>query len=443
MGALRGLTRKVAGALGMFSGTQAFTILCSIIRTKFIAVWAGQAGVGVLAIYLAAVELLSSGGGVGLRTAAVRLVSLAEASVRKSVCRAVTRLSWIVGIALGLLTALCSPLLNFIAFGELRWSWPFALLGIVVACGVASAGRQAQLQGLRRLGNIAWGYVTSAVLSLAIAIPVILLLGRESVLPVVLIYGVVGAAVFLLPQRMKVPLAKKPAPGCARAIMRLGAYLTAAAAIEWMCEYAFLSWLRAAGGETTVGLYQAGHSLSARYIGMVFTALSMEFYPRIAAAAGSRVRTALFVNHELRLVIWVAAPLAVLFIAAVPWCIRLVYSADFLAVTDFVRIAVPATMLRAASWCMGFVILSRDRGRIYLLTEALSALLTMSLSVLFFNKMGLTGLGWAYLVSYAVYMPVVWAICRRRYGVGLSRPTVLLLAGALALTSGAALYMIL
>lgn len=442
MGALSGLTRRVAGAMSIFFGTQAFTIFCSILRTKFIAVWAGQAGIGVLAIYLAAVELLSSGGTVGLRTAAVRLVSVAGASARRSVCRAVTRLSWIVGLALGLFTALCSPLLNLIAFGQLRWSWPFALLGIVVTCVVVSAGKQAQLQGLRRLGNIAWGYVTSGVLSLAVTIPVIMTLGRESILPVVLLYGVVGAAVFLVPQRMKVPLAGKPAPGCARAIMRLGAYLTAAAVIEWMCEYVFLSWLRAVAGEGAVGLYQAGHTLSARYIGMVFTALSMEFYPRIAAASRSRMRTALFVNYELRLVTCIAAPLAVLFIAAVPWCIRLVYSADFLAVTDFVRIAVPATMLRAASWCMGFVILSRDRGRVYLLVEALSAVLTLGLNILLFGKMGLTGLGWAYLASYALYAPVVWAICRRRYGIGLSRPAVLLLVGVLALTFGAALFLV-
>ncbi|MBO4943775.1 MAG: hypothetical protein J6C91_00780 [Muribaculaceae bacterium] len=91
---------------------------------------------------------------------------------------------------------------------------------------------------------------------------------------------------------------------------------------------------------------------------------------------------------------------------------------------------------------MGFVILSRDRGRVYLLVEALSAVLTLGLNILFYGKMGLTGLGWAYLASYLLYAPVVWAICRRRYGIGLSRPTVLLLVGALALTFGAALFLV-
>lgn len=44
-------TAKVIKAMGIFGGVQSLQILCSVIRTKLVAVWIGPAGVGLIALY--------------------------------------------------------------------------------------------------------------------------------------------------------------------------------------------------------------------------------------------------------------------------------------------------------------------------------------------------------------------------------------------------------
>ena len=51
MGKREGLSKVILKAMGIFGGVQVLTILCSIIRTKLVALWIGPLGVGLFGIY--------------------------------------------------------------------------------------------------------------------------------------------------------------------------------------------------------------------------------------------------------------------------------------------------------------------------------------------------------------------------------------------------------
>ena len=44
------LSRTIVKAMGIFGSIQVFNILCSIVRTKLIALWIGPTGMGLFAI---------------------------------------------------------------------------------------------------------------------------------------------------------------------------------------------------------------------------------------------------------------------------------------------------------------------------------------------------------------------------------------------------------
>lgn len=443
MGALsiRGVSRRATHAMGLFSGTQALGILCSVVRTKLVAIWVGQTGIGLLAILNAAVELLSSVGQLSIRTTSVRLVSLADGkSDAPRSCRQISRSAILFAAVCGTGGLLLSPLLSRITFGNYSHTLTFAILSVALLLNTIVAARQGMLQGLGRLGDLARGTVMASTLSLVITIPLIYFLRLNSIVVVILTYSVVTAAAYFIPRRMKIPML--PASQISRMeyantrsrLISFGGWLTAAGGITWLCEYIFMAWLRGEAGEGMVGLYQAGHTLTVKYVGLVFTAMAMEYYPRITVSSASSRRMSVFASHELGLVLKIAIPVALLFMAVVPWVVSLLYSSDFLPITDFVRIAIPATMLRAASWCLGFVILARGEGPVFTFTECISACTALLLNIVFYRHWGLTGLGVAYLATYSVYTPLVALIVARRYRVTLSNKAILLLAVSFILT---------
>ena len=70
---------------------------------------------------------------------------------------------------------------------------------------------------------------------------------------------------------------------------------------------------------------------------------------------------------------------------------------------------------------MAYVILARGDGRIFLLTESLSAITCLTLNIVAYTYWGLNGLGVAYVVWYLIYMLIVGIIYRFRYNLSLGK----------------------
>lgn len=77
-------TSKVLKALGVFGSVQVVTILCSVIRTKLVALWIGPAGVGLITLYNSTVDLISNTTQLNLRQSAVRDISTEADKARSS-----------------------------------------------------------------------------------------------------------------------------------------------------------------------------------------------------------------------------------------------------------------------------------------------------------------------------------------------------------------------
>lgn len=90
----KNIYRTIVKATGLFGGTQVFTILCSIIKTKLVAIWLEAEGVGIIGLYNNTVEMISSLTRLGIGTSSVRDLSKAfksgdESRFRRTgVCRA-------------------------------------------------------------------------------------------------------------------------------------------------------------------------------------------------------------------------------------------------------------------------------------------------------------------------------------------------------------------
>lgn len=433
------LTRKVLAAMGVFGSVELLSMLCAVVRTKLVAIWIGAAGIGLIGLYSTAIELLSAISQLSLRTTAVRDISAAPHSLKEKTIAVVSHYGNRLALAGVILTIILSPLLSLATFGDTAHILPFIILGLAVGCNTVVATRSAILQGRRQLMTIAKASAIATLLSLAAAVPMVWLWRLSAIVPVLLTYSCVTLIVYLASGRSAAPLVVPPRRqrrAMARDMLRLGLYLTVSGVVTWLVSYVVMSWLNWRGGEELMGFYQSGYTVAVRYVGVVFTALSLEYFPRLSAAfAGGLRRGQLMLRHEILIALSVVTALCAIMIPLAPLILRLLYSPGFVCVAPMIAFAAPGVALRAISWAMGFVILARGSGRLFLFTEIASALISLLAVMGGYELGGLAGLGVGFTLWYLAYALIVAVVLRRRLQIGLgSRVRAICVAAVLLLT---------
>ena len=144
--------------------------------------------------------------------------------------------------------------------------------------------------------------------------------------------------------------------------------------------------------------------------------------------AASKLRLRVFVSQEVIVALLVLAPVLALFMVLAKPIISLLYTSEFHPVTTMLCWGLIGTLFRALSWCMAFVILARGDGLVFVITETLSAVLSLVLNIVFYSLWGIDGLGAAYLVWYILYTLIIAVVYFRIYRLRLGRNCLAVLA---------------
>lgn len=418
------ITNGVLKALGIFGGVQMITIICSILRTKLIAVWIGAAGVGLFGIFNSAIELLGVLFHLGVRDSAVRDIASSQQPDTNKIITIVRRWVLILG-AIGLVVTMAiSPLLSNFTFGNYDYTYAFIAIAFIIFLSSIQNGELAILQGTKELSRLAKASIWGAIGGVIISIPLFYFWRINSVIPALVAYSVI-TTIAILSQRVSTPkptlrITFSETMSKGRSFISLGIFLTISVVVNHLVSFLFITYLNHVGDTSVVGHYQAGITLVNKYMGIIFTAIIMEYYPRLSQVSSSQKRTSIFVSHEISIMLWILLPVIAIFIASSELIISLLYSSEFLLITPFVVWAVIGTIFRAISWCMAYVILTRGDGKVYLVTESLSAITCITFNILAYNLWGLEGLGFAYMAWYIIYTIIIGAVYRIRYNLRLN-----------------------
>lgn len=437
------LTSRVIKALGILGGVQAVGVLCSLARTKVIALCMGAAGIGLNAIYNTAFTILSTLSESGLRNSTVRDISQSHAAELSMTAYVVRRWCLWLGVGGALLMAILSPWFSILYFNDYLHALWFVLMAPAITMTVAAAGEQALMQGTGRLRLLARTATLTAVAGTVAGIPLYIYMGYDSIPLVILLFSSamwLGAHIW----RVRVPRPDvRPTTheviSRGRRFISLGIYMTASLFITQGAMLAFITYLQTQGGAETVGWYQAGFVLVNQYIGLLFTAMALEYYPRLAGAVHSVRATALYVTHEINVTLTALIAPAVIFIVLNVPILHLLYDSSFECLTPFVIFAVVGTVFRAISWCIAIVMIARGDGRIYIVTEVLSDAVYLAVSIAMYRLGGIACMGYAYIIWYAIYTVIVTAVYTRRYGMRVAPASWAICGVAVTLTGVTAL----
>lgn len=428
--------RTIVKATGLFGGTQVFTILCSIIKTKLVAVWLGAEGVGIIGLYQNTVEMISSLTRLGIGTSSVRDLSRAFKSGDwgrfASLVTVVRRWVWFTGLLGAVLMLTFAPLLSRYTFGDSQHIWSYVFLSSALLFTTLTEGERAVIQASDRLRVLARCSVLGSVLALALSLPLFYLYGISGIVPAIIAHTFsIWLVTVTLGRHMKIKPVKIGWGETYRQgkdIASLGIYMTVSGFVTTLYSYVFVAWLNSHSGTGEVGYFQAGYTLVMQYVGLVFTAMSMEYYPRLSVVCEDRALLSEHVSRQVETSLLILFPFISLFLLLQNVIIHILYTSDFLVIGGYISWAALGMLFRAFSWSVSFVLLAKGAGRLYLITEVLADSLMFVLYLLGYTRWGLAGVGVAYLLAYLCSGVGIYLLCRGKYGLTIPRRVFILLA---------------
>ncbi len=415
--------KKSLKTTSLFGGVQIYQILIKIISSKFVAVLLGPTGMGINGLLQSTTQIISSVAGMGLGMSAVRDMSASYASNDEgkffrtlSVFR---RLIWFTGIIGALICLLGSPFWSKLTFGNYDYTIAFTLIAVTVLFTQLTSGQTVLLQSTRNFKLMAKAGVIGSTVGLFVNIPMYFFWGMKGIVPAIITMSLATLAISTyfarkVPQK-KVPLTSRETFHEGKFMLSMGFFLMLQGLLELVCGYIVRIYISNTGSLADVGLYNAGFMIINTYVGMVFTAMGTEYYPRLSTYTDDHERFNQAINQQIEISLLLTAPLIAFFLVFGDLAIIILYSNKFLPITWMVIWAIMAIFFKAPSWCISFSFLAKGDIKAFWLNELVAVLLQLGINLLFYHYGGLTGLGVSYMLNYFLYNFQVWFITKIRY----------------------------
>lgn len=166
-------------------------------------------------------------------------------------------------------------------------------------------------------------------------------------------------------------------------------------------------------GLEVAGYWEAMWRLSAAYLLLVTTTLSVYYLPRLSELKSSvEIKKEILDGYKLILPVAVAA--GVLMYLLRDFIVAVLFTSEFYSVRDFFSGQVIGDSLKICSWIMAYVMLSKAMVKLFVVTEILSTASFYLLSVAFTNIWGMAAVTWAYAANYALYSVIMYVFVYRK-----------------------------
>ena len=421
--------RSAFKATAIFGGVQFFTILISILKSKVIAIWLGTSGLGILSLFSTSTNLIFSISNLGLQSSAVRDIAEAQGqndrTIVSKIIKAINRWVYATGLVGAIITISLSPWLSQWLFESNKYTISFILLSSVVFLSSIYNGNYATLQGTRNLKLMAQANIFGAIAGFVCSVPMFYFFGKDGILGALILTAVSTTIISLLFARkvnlIPVKQSYKDSFSIGLKTAKLGIAMAISSILVLIIEFTVKSFIARQGGVGNVGLYQAGWALNASYLGMVFSAMGKDYFPRLSQCSRNNQEMNAHVNHQSEIAILILSPLIMGMIVFMPILIQLLYSAAFLDILTMTTWLMIGSLIKAGSWGISFVFLAKSDVKLFLINEIGINCVALPAYLLGYHLYGLAGIGYAFTLIYLVYFGWVGLVAYNKYEIKYSK----------------------
>jgi len=388
-------------------------IIIGIVRAKVIALLLGPAGLGLIGIYQSVIDMLRTGCGLGIDTGGVREIAATENKISEG--KTIYRLNWwfLATALLGLVVcaAFCYPISNW-AFDSDAYAIPIALLSVCVFLAILTTGRSVVLQGMRKISYMAQSAVIGSFIGLLITLPLYYFLGLKGIIPGFIVSSLV---LYFCAEYYYRKLNVKPIKTSGKEVLeaglstlKLGLYIVVAGVINTASMFLVRTYISRELDVDAAGLFQSAWTITNVYLGLILKSMGTDFFPRLSAIAEKKDEIKRLVNEQSYIVLVIAVPIIIAMLLLSEFALSVLYSSKFVNAGTILQWQILGTFLKVLSWPIAFIILAKNKGLLFLISETLFYTVYLVTSYLLFPQYGLDAVGIGYLIAYIIYLPIVF-----------------------------------
>lgn len=159
-------------------------------------------------------------------------------------------------------------------------------------------------------------------------------------------------------------------------------------------------------GLNYAGYWEAMVRLSAAYLMLVTTTLSVYYLPRLSELSNIQdIKKEVYLGYKFIFPLAVVGGLLVYGLR--DWVIELLFSPSFLPMRDLFLWQMIGDTLKIGSWILAYLMLSKAMTKLFITTEIIFSLSLIILTYISTHIFGFEGVSIAYLVNYAMYWIVM------------------------------------
>lgn len=415
--------RQIFKATSVFGGVQVFSIILNLLKSKIIAIFLGPEGMGVYSLLQTPVILLSSITGLGINSSAVRDVAqINESKDDKELAKIVSVVRKWMRVAgfLGMLLTIClASQLSKWTFGNTDYTWAFYCLSVMLFFTALGNENDVILRGTRRIKEIAKAGIFSALFGLIFSVPVYYYWGIKGIPFTIIITALcVFLANYYYAKKVgikQVSLSIRETYLRGKAMVFLGIMMVMASVVEYLAMFVVNTYVRSYGSIADVGLFQAGMQITNVSIGLVYTAMATDYFPRLSAICKNKEKVGELVNQQAEIAALISTPILIGMMIFTPLLIRLFLSAEFMGVTKFIHWILLAAVFRASTWTIHWVVLANGNSVLYFILVLITNILLLGCYYWGYNTWGLIGLGVGYCLMILINSVYMYLVISKKY----------------------------
>lgn len=173
-----------------------------------------------------------------------------------------------------------------------------------------------------------------------------------------------------------------------------------------LSQMAIRSYITHEYGVDFAGYWEGMIRLSAAYLMLVTTTLSVYYLPKLSELSKvDDIKAEVYLGYKYIFPLAIMGGLVVYFLR--DWIIALLFSKAFLPMRDLFFWQVIGDSLKIGSWILAYLMLSKAMTRLFIITEISFAVASIVLTYAFTQIFGFEGVSIAHLVNYGIYWVVM------------------------------------
>lgn len=416
--------KSIVKATGVFGFLQIFKMLMTLIGNKFIALFIGPVGIGLVSLLNSTVNVIFAVTNFEFLKTATREIALKnDINNQKNLTQTISllqKIALLIGVLSGIISIVFCNVLSKLTFSDTSKSHWFVLLSAYFFITSISNARLAILQGINNIKKLALLNIMATFFTIIASLFIYYYLKTEGIVWVMLSSSCIMFFVTLFFTR-DYPLnitfgSFSKFYEQATPIVKLGFILSINLILGQVCNLLIKYYLsNSSNSFQTIGFYEVSSVIMINYLGLIFNAMSYDFFPKLASVSSQNEKSNLLVNHQIEIAIILVTPaILFLYLFGTP-IIELLYSKEFLSSFAILKLALFSIIVKAIALPFGYLILAKGNKKQYFKQELLSDFLNLFLTVVFYYQWGLTGVGLAYVINYVVYTVYLYQVIKKEY----------------------------